>query len=122
MYSEKRRKRLGSIKIETGATPIKAFCGIRAKQYFVLMDNDDAIRKSKGLKSHIVNNLTFEDYLGAIHLAPVKSYKFRSIQSKKNNVYTIQSVKKGLCPWDDKRYQVDGVKTLAYGHWRISNQ
>ena len=121
LYCAKRRKKLGTIKVETGADPIRSFCAVRAKQYFVQMDNEEVIQRSKGLKTHIVNSLAYEDYLDAIHLAPIRSYQFRSIQSRKNNMYTIQSTKKGLCPWDDKRYQIDGIRTLAHGHWRIKS-
>ena len=43
----------------------------------------------------------------------------RRIGTQLHQLYTFATNKRGLCAYDDKRYMVDNVNTLAYGHYRI---
>ena len=123
LYSFLRKKKLGTLKVETGARHIKAFCCLRSKSYSILMDTDEEVKKSKGLKNHILKTLTFRDYVDAVHMAPLKSHCYHSIRSMKNSMFTVRAFRTGLSPMDDKRYICsNGVDTLPYGHWRIKQQ
>ena len=45
------------------------------------------------------------------------------IGSVDHNLYTIQTNKISLSPFDDKRYVFDDkIQTLAYGHYKLTNQ
>ena len=45
------------------------------------------------------------------------------IGSVDHNLYTIQTNKISLSPFDDKRYVLDDkIQTLAYGHYKLTNQ
>lgn len=120
LFSEKNRKKLGTFKAETGAEQIKAVCALRSKSYCILLDRDHEIRKSKGIKKHLLAGIAFQDYFHALHSAPQSIYTFQSIRSIKNNLFTVRSDRAGLSPMDDKRYICsNGIDTLPYGHWRI---
>lgn len=121
LYSTKRKKKLGTLKSETAGDPIRAFCALRSKSYSILLDKNFEVKKSKGIKSHILSKrINFQDYVDALHLSPLKEYSFYSIRSIKNNLYTVKSSRVGLSPMDDKRYLCsNGIDTLAFGHWRI---
>ena len=123
LHSTRRKKKLGTLKSETGSDHIKAFCALRSKSYSILLDKDFEVKKSKGIKSHILDRITFQDYVDALHLGPLRTYSFHSIRSIKNNLFTVRSSRVGLSPMDDKRYICsNGVDTLPYGHWRIQEQ
>jgi hypothetical protein len=82
-----------------------------------LGEDQKTVKKAKGLKSHIADELTYKDYEAALNLAPIKKHEFFAIRSFKNNLYTTRRSIAGLSPIDDKRYILeDGVLTLAYGH------
>ena len=123
LFSSHRKKKLGTLKVETGSKHIKAFCCLRSKSYSILMDTDEEVKKSKGLKNHILNTLSFQNYVDALHMAPLQNHSYHSIRSIKNSMYTVKAFRTGLSPMDDKRYICsNGVDTLPYGHWRIKQQ
>ena len=37
-----------------------------------------------------------------------------------HELYTMQVDKRGLCAYDDKRYLLDNIRSLAYGHYQIA--
>ena len=39
-----------------------------------------------------------------------------------HELYTMQVDKRGLCSYDDKRYLLDNIRSLAYGHYQIPAQ
>ena len=49
--------------------------------------------------------------------------KFNTIRSEKHELYTMEVVKTGLSPIDDKKYIMkDERHTMAYGDYRIPTQ
>jgi hypothetical protein len=56
--------------------------------------------------------------------AAVESYvNVRRIGQKHHRVFTVESVKRGLCAFDDKRYLLpDGIHTKAHGHYNIREE
>ena len=88
-----------------------------------MLEKDFEVKKSKGIKSHILKWVMFQDYVDALHLGSLRTYSFHSIRSIKNNLFTVRSSRVGLSPMIDKRYICsNGVDTLPYGHWRIQEQ
>ena len=41
------------------------------------------------------------------------------IQSKTHQVHTVDLHKKSLSPCDTKRYQIDAINSVPYGHYSI---
>ena len=122
LFSEERKKKIGTFKDEVATEIIHQFIGLKSKCYAILTNDKKYSKKAKGLKSQVVNEITFGDYKNALNLAPIKSHEFFSIRSFKNNLFTAKRSISGLSPIDDKRYILsDGVTTLAYGHINTVN-
>ena len=128
MWWEKNKKLRGTFKREYPDRPIVAFVGLRAKMYAFshLSKSDkqnDETRKAKGIPRSVLNNMRFDDYKKALFEHQVEKKSFVSIRSKKHKLQTIRQEKIGLSNFDTKRWVCDdGVKTFAYGHYRLCQQ
>ena len=47
----------------------------------------------------------------------VKELNFKTIRSMKHSVATYTQSKITLCPFEDKRYLLDAINSLPYGHY-----
>ena len=47
----------------------------------------------------------------------VKEHNFKTIRSMKHSVATYTQSKITLCPFEDKRYLLDAIYSLPYGHY-----
>ncbi len=117
LFSDDRKKLPGPFKDEMSGHLIEKFIGLKAKCYTIVTEDRKTVKKAKGLKGHIADELTYKDYEAALSLAPIKKHDFFAIRSFKNNLYTTRRSVSGLSPLDDKRFICDdGITTLAYGH------
>ena len=118
-FSEENKKALGKFKDETCGIPIKEFIGLRAKCYSVLTVDDKQKNVAKGVpRDMIKRHLRHQMYSKCLkdHWAVFTTSS--AIRSDRHTIYTMQSHKLSLLPYDDKRYVLDdGVETLAYGHY-----
>jgi hypothetical protein len=124
---------LGKMKDESNGEIITEFVGLRPKMYsyttlFSAADDNRQThlkesKRAKGIQRSAANTLAHADYLAQLH-QPVENYvNIRRIGQKHHRVYTLDSSKRGLCAFDDKRYLLpDGVHTLAHGHVRLRKQ
>ena len=133
LYDAANKKTVGKFKDETHGDIITEFVGLRAKMYsFTTLNDDDTNnlvehKKAKGIKRSIVQRrLRHQHFLDCVKPSDidVNTYKSHdvtvtSLQSTQHQVYTTIVRRKGLCAYDDKRYQVDGISTLAFGDYRI---
>ena len=46
---------------------------------------------------------------------------FKSIQCIAHDVHTIHQSKISLLPFKDKRYHIDIINSLPYGHYKLDN-
>lgn len=82
---------------------------------------------AKGIaRATIKNKLTHESYLKMYNEGPLELLPNRAIRSKLHTIYTIEVEKRGLHPYDDKRYLLANLEdgspnpnTHAYGHYSI---
>lgn len=114
----------GKFKDESGGIPITHFCGERAKCYAYvtdeMIDNELEHKKLKGIKKSVVKNeMQFLTYKQSVLEETIKRKKMNTIRSYKHNLVTIETEKIALCPFDDKRYLLNSVDSLAYGHYKI---
>jgi hypothetical protein len=69
-------------------------------------------------KAQIKNNGTFKEYYRTLLSEQTTSVKFNCIRSKNHQIYTLGVNKVGLSPFENKRYYIDNIRSLAYGHLR----
>ena len=117
------KKVLGMFKDEVAGKIIKEFVGLRSKLYSFIMEEGKENKKCKGVKRQVVeNSITHEDYKTCLTTGKEKLVKQNIIRSYEHEVYTEEVNKVALSADDDKRYILkDGMHTLAWGHYKISD-
>lgn len=90
--------------------------------YAIKFVDNKVLKKAKGVKKNIVDKrITFENYMDCLLNNCTISEKQNLIKAHLHRVFTITQSKKVLDGQDDKRFQVDGVHTLAWGNVNIEN-
>ena len=113
----------GKFKDESASKCITESVGLRSKMYsFMFDDKKDVskaeVRVAKGVqKSVIFNDLRFSTYLNCLWNDEVKEHNFKTIRSMKHSVATYTQSKITLCPFEDKRYLLDAINSVPYGHY-----
>ena len=108
---------MGTFKDESKGSPVIVFYGLRAKIYMyrsrIRLD-----KRAKGVQRSVLKkNIGELDYAKALYQNVNTLRKMRRIQSKEVEMYTIETKKKALSSFDDKRVVLQGnVVTLPHGH------
>jgi hypothetical protein len=128
LFDEGNKMVMGKMKDESGGDIITEFVGLRPKMYSYTVRQTTAdgdvvskeAKRAKGIQRAALTTLAHSDYLKQLK-HPVENYvNIVRIGQKQHRVYTLSSLKRGLCAFDDKRYLLpDGVHTLAHGHYRV---
>ena len=138
LYDTSHKDIPGYFKDETKSLPICQFCGLRAKCYSILLEEDEetlakfGLKKPKmfkkqklataGIKQCVHKKLTHDRFLEVLRDNSYFDITQYTINSKKHNLYTIKKTRTGLSALDIKRYILaDGISTLPYGHYQINN-
>lgn len=121
LHSNANKKVIGKFKPEELSETIQEFVGIRAKMYSLLMTGKKPEKKTaKGIKRCAMKRISHEDYKRCLFGEKEEDMRqmvsFSTFRSIKQQVYTVKVNKVGLCVYDDKRYIIDGVSSLPYGH------
>jgi len=120
LYSEKGKKVPGLFKDETASFPIQNFIGLRSKMYCIKKKQGDEIRMAKGVKKPVVqNDLRYEHYEHCLFEGEKFEHDFHSIKSVRHKVVTTHQTKVSLSSFDDKRWLLDCVNSLPYGHYKL---
>ena len=111
-------KVVGVMKDEVNGRIILEFIGLRSKMYAILIDNNNAVKKAKGVKSNVVkNSIVFNDYKKCLFNSSEIYREQYTIRSKFHNIVTQRENKLALSPFDDKRVLIlNSTDTLPYGH------
>jgi len=117
----KNKKVLGMMKDELKGKIIEEFIGLRSKMYSIKIQDDKDIKKSKGVRTCIVKELSMDDY----RLCLLKDVTFRRdmcvFRSDMHEIYTQTWNKVVLSNNDDKRFIKDNkIDTYAWGHYQIT--
>ena len=113
----------GKCKDESASKCITEFVGLRSKMYsFMFDDKKDVskaeVRVAKGVQKCVIfNDLRFSTYLNCLWNDEVKEHNFKTIRSMKHSVATYTQSKITLCPFEDKRYLLDAINSVPYGHY-----
>ena len=118
LYDNTNNKVIGKFKDECAISPIIEFVGLRSKVYSYLTENDENIKKNKGIKKSVVEKfITHNDYKNCLNNDDIKYVVQNTFRSYKHNIYTVSQRKKALCATDDKVYICDNnIDTLTHGH------
>ena len=96
--------------------PIVEFVGVKPKTYSLKFADGTEESKNKG----ITQNIKHERFVNCILGDEEKqSLTVRSIRSEKHNVFTQQIQKISLMNYDNKRFHIDNLNSLPYGHYNI---
>ena len=119
-HDDKNKKVIGKFKEEMGLSknPIIEFVGHKSKMYSVLTKKYEK-KTCKGINKNITQKvLTHELYKHVLFSGSEIYNNQRNIRSFKHNIYSIESNKKSLSAFDDKKYILaDGISTRCYGHY-----
>ena len=137
LYDTSRRMTPGYFKDESEGIPIKQFCGLRAKCYSMILEDDKEklasygrIKPSKtqklataGVKSSVHSKLTHQRFIDILERNSTYDITQQTIRSKCHTLYTLETTRIGLSALDIKRYILnDGITTLPYGHYQIMDE
>ncbi|MCG7877070.1 MAG: hypothetical protein N0C90_12155 [Candidatus Thiodiazotropha endolucinida] len=119
LHSEQNKKKVGVMKDETCGVPIREFVGIRSKMYsFVFGSHEE--KKLKGISKPVVrNDLRFEMYKETLSDEKIRFSSMTLIRSHAHQLSCQKINKISLSPFDDKRYLLDSINSLPYGHYMI---
>ena len=108
------KKVIGMFKDEVAGKQITHFVGLRPKLYSFKIEEDEEVRKCKGIKKSVVKKkLDFDDYVKCLFLGKKEMRKMKIIRSENHDIYSKEVNKVALSNEDDKRLLTGKVKTLA---------
>ena len=95
---------------------MKEFCGLRAKTYSYLTNNDSENKKSKGTKKCVIKReIMFQNYTDCLSNNKTILKSQERFKSNNHKVYTKEVNKIALSSNDDKRLQThDKITTYPY--------
>jgi hypothetical protein len=109
----------GLFKDEYLGIPIREFVGLRSKMYSFKTDISEK-KVCKGIKYCNIERMRFDMYKDCLLNDKVDTQTIHNIESQKLKLYTTQTQKVALSPYDDKRYLVDNINTLPYGYYKLN--
>jgi hypothetical protein len=117
-YSEERKAQPGFFKDESAGKHIREVVALRAKSYCVLMEDGHKSKATqKGIKQTSFAKLDIDDYRTCLQEQKHAERRQVGFRSRYHAISTRETVKRALCPFDDKRFLLgDGVRSLPYGH------
>ena len=112
-------KVIGLMKDELGGGIMKEFVTLRSKMYSYKVGNSES-KKCKGIKKCVIKKtISFDDYKNCLFSGD-RSYRSQLLfRSSKHEVKTLEVNKLSLSRDDDKRIMVDGIASLARGHYMV---
>ena len=107
------------MKDELGGEIMCEFVTLRAKMYSYKVGNSES-KKCKGIKKCVVKKMiSFKDYKNCLFSGD-QSYRSQLLfRSSKHEVRTLEVNKLALSRDDDKRITLDGIASLARGHYMV---
>ena len=113
----KNKKIIGLMKDELGGGIMKEFVTLRPKMYSYKVRSSES-KKCKGIKKCVVKKMTsLEDYKTCLFSGEASYRSQLMFRSLKHEVRTLEVNKLALSRDDDKRITVDGLASLARGHY-----
>ena len=110
------KKVIGMFKDEVAGKQITHFVGLRPKLYSFKVEEQNTIKKCKGIKKNVVKNgVDFKDYVQCLFSDEKQMRSMKIIRSENHEIYSKEVNKVALSNEDDKRnLEKDKVNTLAF--------
>lgn len=127
LYSAENKKVPGLFKDECGGNPIFEFIGLRSKMYSFVFEPSSkkelkGTKTAKGVKKNVIeNDIKHQDYKYSLLNSAQFEHCFSNISSEKHKVVTAKKKKISLSPFDDKRFLLNNIDSLPYGHHRLED-
>ena len=115
---------------------ITEFIALKPKLYSILCEEDQSLnkKKAKGVKRCAAKKITHENYKRCLEAATIivngteeqikvakedaiQYASFKNFESKNHKISTTTTNKISLCCYDTKRYYLDTVSSLPFGHY-----
>ena len=114
------KKIIGLMKDELGGEIMEEFVTLRPKMYSYRTSEKES-KKCKGIKKCVVRKtITFEDYKNCSFSGETSYISQLLFRSSLHKIQTLEVNKLALNKDDDKRITIDGVRSLARGHFRLT--
>ena len=115
-----KNKKVIGLKDELGGKIMKEFIGLRLKMYSYKIGEKDEPKKCKGIKKCVVKKtISFEDYKRCLFEGRVIHRSQLHFRSSKHKIKTFELNKLALSREDDKRISINGIDSLAMGHYKV---
>ena len=103
---------------------MKEFISLRPKMYSYRVDDNGGAqskpKKCKGIKKCVVKKtISFDDYKRCLLEGTTIQRSQMMFRSKKHKIRTLEVNKLALSREDDKRISIDGIASLAIGHYKV---
>lgn len=116
LHSSENKKVIGKFKDELNGVLMTQYCGIRSKLYGYKKHQSEVEHiRFKGIKRSEVKRTTFDDLCQCLFSNKKNQYNYKLIKSKNHVLETIDITKKGLDPYDSKRYYLNNIESKPYG-------
>jgi len=117
---DENKKIIGKFKDETKSKPIIEFVGLRSKMYSFKTEEYEK-KTAKGINSCVKNKcLNFDDYKRALFEKDKQQRVIQhSFRVEKHNIYSIEQNKRSLAAFDDKKYLINEIESLPFGHYSL---
>jgi hypothetical protein len=122
LFDASRTRLPGLFKDEAAGKTVTEFVGLRAKMYaYTVVDHEcgkvQENKAAKGVKASVIKqSLTHNDYKNCLFNSAQYEHEFHQITSKSHSVTTAHKTKISLSPFDDKRFLLNAVDSVPYGH------
>ena len=116
-YDENNKKVLGKFKDELKSKIITGFISLRPKCYaYSVFGDEKEYKKCKGIaKGTVRRQMKYEEFETVLKTNEVIHKLFNSIRSKNHIIFSITTKKIALSSYENKKYWIDSVDSLAYG-------
>ena len=90
---------------------------LKAKLYSISLTEGPPKQACKGIAKNVVRNeITIDDYRRVVDTLKPQRHTMRVLRSQRHQIYMLEIEKNSLSLFDDKRYAVDRISTLPFGH------
>ena len=113
---------IGKIKDESEGKINLEFVGLKSKMYSLIDVDGKENKKGKRVNSVAVNNLKHKEYLDVLINKKIMRHIMKRIQSELHKIGTYDVCKIPLSCFDNKRYMLDAINSLACFHKYIMGQ
>ena len=118
----KNKKVIGLMKDELGGGIMKEFVTLRPKMYAYKVGSSES-KKCKGIKKCMVKKtISFEDYKTCLFSGEASYRSQLMFRSLKHEIRMLEVNKLALSRDDDKCLTIDGIASLARGHYTTTKK